>query len=160
MNYRRILWETAKIMLYGSVGVLISENSKWLSPLFHRADIELLKLLEPQEWYQATKSLLLTSVVLTVAFSILLYLFHRFRSKEYVEMKERKRKRLEQLDLVRLRMKHNIEFDVYGTLTNHQTGERFCPECERLDKTLSVLRPMEERRKGFHVCSRCGAKYG
>ena len=105
----------------------------------------------------------LTLLVLIFAFSFLLYFFHRNRSKEYVEMKQRERKEREEREMQQQLLIAGVEFDIRGTLTRDETGERFCPHCYaryRGYRELNCLEKMTSPRKiGWRICKKCGREY-
>ena len=160
MHYKKILLESIRIVGYGTIALLLRAHAKWLSPLADRLDIEVQQLLEPHQWYQGVKALTLTILILVFAFCFLLWIFHRNRSKEYVEMKQRERAEREEREMQQRLLMAGVEFDIRGTLTRDETGERFCPHCYARYRELNCLEKMTSPKKiGWRICKKCGRKY-
>lgn len=160
MLHNKILLEAGKAIVWVTTGALIQEHYKWLSPLLSRLDTELQQLLEPHQWYQGARAMFLTTIVLIFAFSFILYFFHRNRSKEYIEMKKSERSKREKREMKQRLLNEGIEFDVMGTLTRMENGERFCPYCYTHYRELNSLKKMTSPKKsGWHICTQCGNEY-
>lgn len=57
-------------------------------------------------------------------------------------------------------LSEGIEFDIRGTLTRDETGERFCPHCYARYRELNCLEKMTSPKKtGWRICKKCGREY-
>lgn len=100
----------------------------------------------------------LTLLVLIFAFCFLLWIFHRNRSKEYVEMKQRERAEREERERQESRKAFYRECARLGLMIEEDVcfsadGIAYCPECYDRKKIVELVK--NRTRKALY-CPECG----